>query len=261
MKRLCPGFLPALLPLVIAITAAQSALSPPCFAADPPRRSPSSAKVPEFAEMLWAILRDGANMGPDSGWFHPSESRYEWSWLATRFDQNKDGVVTGDELKGSARLFRALDRDGDGAVTDEDLDWSPRSRYLQGRALARGRFAQMDRNGNGRVTLAEWQQAFEQAANGKKFLTQEDVAALLYPTPAHPRPAASGGKPAGPEGPSRWTLLKGLFTGEIGSSTEGPNLGQEAPPFTLETHDKSRRVSLAQFRGKKPVVLVFGSFT
>ena len=81
--------MPTGLPLVIAITAALIALSPPSFAADPPRRSPSSAKVPEFAEMLWSILIDGANMGPDSGWFHPSESRYEWSWLAARFDRTR----------------------------------------------------------------------------------------------------------------------------------------------------------------------------
>ena len=40
-----------------------------------------------------------------------------------------------------------------------------------------------------------------------------------------------------------------------------PSWGQEAPPFTLETHDKSRRISLADYRGKKPVVLIFGSFT
>ncbi len=261
MKRHYPGYMPTTLPLVIAMTAIMIVCASPGLAADPPLRVPSSAKVPEFAEMLWAILRDGAEMGPDSGWFHPSESRYEWSWLVTRFDRNRDGVVTVDELKGSARLFRALDRDGDGAVTDQDLDWSPHSRYLQERALARGRFAQMDKNGNGRVTLEEWQKAFAQAANGKKFLTQGDVAALLYPPPASPRPAASGGKPAGPEGPSRWTLLKGLFTGEIGSFTEGPSLGREAPPFTLESHDKSRRVSLTDFRGKKPVVLIFGSFT
>ncbi len=231
------------------------------FAADPPRPPASKVKVPEVAEMLWSILVDGANMGPDSGWFHPSESRYEWSWLASRFDRNKDGVVTADELKGSAALFRALDRDGDGAVTVEDLDWSPRSRYLQGRALARGRFAQMDRNGNGRITLAEWEKAFEQAAKGKTFLTQDDVAALLYPPSAPPRRVAKDGKSAGPEGPSRLTLLKGLFSGEIGSSTEGPGLGQDAPAFTLETHDQSRRISLADYRGKKPVVLIFGSFT
>lgn len=258
------GLLLAILSTAILIV---NAVSPPGLAGDAPRRGPSTAKpkpkVPEFLEMLWSILKDGADMGPDSGWFHPSQSRYDWGWLTARFDRDRDGAVSADELKGSARLFRALDRDGDGSVTREDLDWSPRSRYLQARAQARGRFAQMDRNGNGRVTLKEWDRAFEQAAKGKTFLTQDDIAALLYPSPAppRPRPAAAGGKPAGPEGPSRLTLLKGLFTGEIGSYTEGPGVGQEAPAFTLETHDKSKRISLADYRGKKPVVLIFGSFT
>ena len=169
--------------------------------------------MPEFAEMLGAILINGSNMGPNSGWFHPSESRYSWNWLADRFDLNKDGVLTADELKGSAPLFRALDRDADEAVTIEDLDWSPRSRYLQGRAQARGRFSRMDRNGNGRVTLEEWEKSFEQATKGKKFLTPDDLADLLYP--AAP---TRGGKSVALEGPSRATLLKGLFSGEIGSS-------------------------------------------
>jgi hypothetical protein len=228
-------------------------LAPPSFAADPPRPKP---KVPEFAEMLAAILINGSKMGPTSGWFHPSESRYRWSWLAGRFDLSKDGVLTADELKGSAPLFRALDRDGDEAVTSEDLDWSPRSRYLQGRAQARGRFSRMDQNGNGRITLEEWEKSFEQATKGKKFLTQDDLADLLYP--AAP---TKGGKSVASEGPSRITLLKGLFSGEIGSSSEGPRLGQEGPAFSLETHDKARRISLADYRGKKPVVLIFGSFT
>ena len=223
------------------------------FAADPPRPRP---KVPEFAEMLGAILINGSKMSPTSGWFHPSESRYSWSGLARRFDLNKDGLITAEELKGSAPLFRALDRDGDEAVTSEDLDWSPRSLYLQGRAQARGRFARMDQNGNGRVTLEEWEKSFEQATKGKKFLTQDDLADLLYPA-APPKRAKS----IASEGPSRATLLKGLFSGEIGSSSEGPRLGWEAPAFSLETHDKARRISLADYRGKKPVVLIFGSFT
>ena len=184
-----------------------------------------------------------------------------WSWLAARFDRNKDGVVTADELKGSARLFRALDRDGDEAVTSEDLDWSPRSRYLQGRAQARGRFAQMDRNGNGRVTLAEWEKAFEQAANGKTFLTQDDVAALLYP---RPRPEAGGERRE--VRPARRDRRAGRSSRACSPARSGrPPRGRawvrKAPAFTLETHDKSRRISLADYRGKKPVVLIFGSFT
>ncbi|MFO0910858.1 MAG: hypothetical protein U0794_21375 [Isosphaeraceae bacterium] len=229
--------------------------------AEPPPKAKPPVKAPEFAEMFGSILVHGSDMGPYSGWFHPSESRYGWKWVSDRFDRNRDGLLTADELKGSAPLFRSLDRDGDGAVTPEDLDWSPRSNYLQSRAQARGRFARMDRNGNGRVTLEEWEKAFEQAAKGKTFLTLEDVSNLLYPPPAAPPRAAAGGKPAAAEGPSRWTLLKGLFSGEIGCATEGPQLGQEAPGFTLETHDKARKIALADYRWKKPVVLIFGSFT
>ena len=37
--------------------------------------------------------------------------------------------------------------------------------------------------------------------------------------------------------------------------------GDTAPDFDLETVDKQSRVQLSSFRGQKPVVLVFGSYT
>jgi len=37
--------------------------------------------------------------------------------------------------------------------------------------------------------------------------------------------------------------------------------GGPAPDFTLPTHDKKGQVTLSSFRGRKPVVLVFGSYT
>ena len=39
------------------------------------------------------------------------------------------------------------------------------------------------------------------------------------------------------------------------------NVGDTAPDFELPTLDKSARVRLSSFRGSKPVVLVFGSYT
>ena len=222
---------------------------------------PTKAKPPEFLEMLGSILVNGSNMGPNSGWFHPSESRYGWHWLLERLDGNKDGLLTRDELKGPALWFRALDRDGDEAITSEDLDWTPSSRYLQSRSQARGRFARMDTNGNGRITLEEWSKAFEQTTKDKGFLTQEDMATFLYPPSPSRTTSATKGQSRDAQGPSRLTLLKGLFSGEIGSFTEGPNINDQAPDFTLETHDTKRTISLSEFRGKKPVVLIFGSFT
>jgi len=37
--------------------------------------------------------------------------------------------------------------------------------------------------------------------------------------------------------------------------------GMNAPDFTLARQDRSGRVTLSSFRGKKPVVLVFGSYS
>jgi peroxiredoxin len=38
-------------------------------------------------------------------------------------------------------------------------------------------------------------------------------------------------------------------------------VGDAAPDFTLATHDHTSQVTLSSFRGQKPVVLVFGSYT
>ena len=40
-----------------------------------------------------------------------------------------------------------------------------------------------------------------------------------------------------------------------------PKVGEMAPDFELKTSDGKRSVKLSSFRGKQPVVLIFGSFT
>jgi len=43
---------------------------------------------------------------------------------------------------------------------------------------------------------------------------------------------------------------------------EGPKVGAEAPDFKLKTlADAKKEVKLSDFKGKKPVVLIFGSYT
>ncbi len=39
------------------------------------------------------------------------------------------------------------------------------------------------------------------------------------------------------------------------------HVGEMAPDFTLPTVDRKAQVNLASFRGKRPVALVFGSYT
>ena len=40
-----------------------------------------------------------------------------------------------------------------------------------------------------------------------------------------------------------------------------PKVGDSAPTFTLKAHDGKSETSLAEFKGEKPVVLFFGSYT
>jgi len=41
----------------------------------------------------------------------------------------------------------------------------------------------------------------------------------------------------------------------------GPKVGEIAPPFKLKSFDNQSETELASFRGKIPVVLIFGSYT
>lgn len=43
--------------------------------------------------------------------------------------------------------------------------------------------------------------------------------------------------------------------------TDAPEVGQNAPDFALKLLHGEETIKLSDFRGKKPVVLVFGSYT
>jgi hypothetical protein len=211
------------------------------------------AKDSDFALMLRAIL-SGSMMGPGDGWFKPAESRYSWKWLAERFDAKKKGKIKLEDWTGPEALFQRLDRDRNGTISEDDFDWSARSAYVKQMNQANQWLRLVDPNKDQKLTREEWNELFEKVAQGKTYLNADDVRALLNPTP----PQAQFGIP---DIPSKATLLKGLFQGELGSPCEGPKLGDKAPDFTLSTHDGKEFVTLSNFFGKKPIVLIFGSFT
>jgi hypothetical protein len=208
----------------------------------------------EFLQM-WDAILSGSQMGPGDGWFRPGQARFTWARLAARFDKNKDGRVTAEELGGPPELFTALDRDRDGAITAADLDWSDDSPYMRQLGLAQQLIRRGDRNGDRKLSKEEWSKLFDQLAKGSDYLDAEAVRRLLFP-PAPPRSAKSA-----PAGPSKDVLILGLLMGELGSAAEGPKLEALAPDFTLKSPDGKGSVTLGDYRGKKPVVLIFGSFT
>jgi AhpC/TSA family protein/EF hand domain-containing protein len=208
----------------------------------------------EVVEMVSTIIARGGDMGPNDGWFHPSQGRYSWKWLAARYDKNGDGKITEDEFAGPPELFERLDRDHDGKITKADFDWTERSLYVRQLMQAGGMLRALGGDNGGKITPEDWERTFRRLSKGKGFVTPEDLRDLMAPPPRPPS------KEPPPDEPSHLVLLKGLIEGDLGSPFPGPPVGQKAPDFRLKTQDGTREIALSDLRGK-PVVLVFGSFT
>jgi len=218
----------------------------------------------EATRMLVAILR-GLQMDGSNGWFGPATTRYTFDWLAARAGVDpKAKAVPVEKLRGPATLLDRLDRDGDGAVTPFDLDWSDRNPYvMQANAVTR-LFRRADAAGDGKLTKDDLDAFFKAVAKGKESFTADDLRRAMIPR-------GPGGLNAG-DAPTVTMLVRGLFAGEVGSMGEGPAVGDKAPDFALgvaggkETVKLSdllgrKPVVLSDLLGRKPVVLCFGNFT
>lgn len=207
-------------------------------------------RCPEGTRKLWDILTNA----PMPRMFSPGQSRYGWDWLAGRFDADGNGVVSRREFPGPADWFDRLDRNRDGVLAGPDFDWSDRSPLVQRAMMAGQALNQMDGNSNGRISAEEWAEAFAKAAKGKGYLSQEDLQTVLFSS-------RSGHRPGGGFARQLQRLLA-MYRGETSSIFgDAPHVGTQAPDFSLMTDNKKRQIRLSQFRGRRPVVLVFGSFT
>lgn len=225
-------------------------------------RAWTNPRMPEFLEMLLTLLK-GQSMGPGDGWYHDGQTRFGWNWLAARHDLNQDGSITREEFLTTPELFDLLDRNLDDLLEPSDLNWADGA-ARQADSLTSLWFTPMDGNSNGRISREEWDQLYTRLTAGKDYLSPLDLKRFLQkPPPPAPRPqqVPAEGEDSSRRGPSMLTLFKALFEGEIGSWQEGPGIGDDAPDFELEMERGEDRVRLSDFRGKKPVVLIFGSFT
>jgi thiol-disulfide isomerase/thioredoxin len=206
---------------------------------------------PESVRMLIAIAR-GSQMGPGAGWFGPAQNRYSWEWLAKLHDVPLDEEISAEKFHGKPELFQRLDRNKDGHIAADDLDWSDRNPFVQQSYMINRMFRRFDQEGDGRVTREELLAFFDRISNGKESFRSEDLRDALIGGP-------SGFLPG--DAPTPEVLLRGLFRGEVGSLNEGPKVDEPAPDFRLTTQDGSRTIRLSEQLGSKPIVLVFGNFT
>jgi len=211
-----------------------------------------------------------------------------WSYLAATYDKDGDGRIVAQEYSRSAQTFARLDRDHDEALTAADFEGPARMdeviahlvlmRHLRdpagtgppGSEEVAARFARLDRDKDGR-------------------LERRELEAVL----AASRPLPEGGPPEVPKGVHVYDSLlilldrdasRDLALSEIeefraraaekaraaqrAEGAEGsparpraPAVGDPAPDFTLATHDGGALATLSDYRGSKPVALIFGSWT
>lgn len=220
----------------------------------------------EYVTQLLHMTTDPRGGMAGGGWYRPSQSRYDWEWLSRRCDRDGDGSIALDEFGGPREWFEALDKDRDGALTRDDLDWSADSPLTRAGTRARSLFGQIDRDSNGRVTPEEWKRWFDTLGGDRGYLAQDDLVPLFV------EKGARGRGPVTPKSPSvfksRLSVVSSFISGDVGSPSEGPAVNEKAPSFALLDADGKNPVSLSQDRiarsktGRdKPLVLIFGSFT
>lgn len=210
---------------------------------------PAGLHVPEWVIKLREIAFNDAMRGGSSP-LAVSKSRYGWEWLAQRHGIRGTGTLDRTSFQGPKELFERLDRNGDGILEAADFDWSERSPFVQQQAVILSLFNRLNTDGNGEISEQEWQALFKQTAGEQGTLTTDDLRRALF-----------GANRSTVVPPTRLARLLGFFSGELGSFQEGPNPGQPAPDFTLRTEGGKRTIQLSEFRGHKPVVLIFGNFT
>ena len=180
------------------------------------------------------------------------KSRYDWKWLAERFDKNGDGRIARSEVPLAREDFNRLDQTWDGALTDADFEWSPDGQLCRQKETTFALFKSVDANSDGRLSPQELQALIEKQTGEKGYLDERDLEKLIF----LPRVLKTRA-----EYKSRASHVTFQMDDQGRLPTNLPEPGALAPDFELKSPDGDHLVRLSSFRGQKPVVLVFGCLT
>jgi thiol-disulfide isomerase/thioredoxin len=214
-------------------------------------RRPDAAD--EFMSLLFSTRAQ-----PVPNWYGPCRSRYDWAWVSARYDANRDGQVGRKEFSGSEPTWSLLDHDGDGVLTGEDFDWE-NSAWARQENLVQQRFRSIDADNDGRVTAEEWAKVFSSAAGSNGALSVDDFRRTLLNAQTPQQGQNLDRRPMTAK--RRADYIRAILREDAGTISEGPQVGELAPEFTLKTQDGKGPISLSSFRGSRPVVITMGCYT
>ncbi len=192
----------------------------------------SAGHRPEAADEVMRLLFTTTDQ-PVTGFWGPGHSRYDWPWVSTHFDPNRDGKVVRKEFSGPDATWSLLDHDGNGTLTSEDFDWE-NSDWARQEAQAQARFRAVDADNDGRLTTEEWAAAFTKAAGDKGSLSFDEFRNALQPTRSR-RASSAGRQSWAPK--RRFDYLRAILTQDVGTFSEGPQVND------LRLSSRSRRTT------------------
>lgn len=213
-----------------------------------------------------------------------------WAYLAGKYDTDGDGKISAKEHGRGARAFKNLDANDDGSITPEELGPGPvhvlmvrmvamlwfqdddQPKVLSREEFARG-FQAVDANDDGRITSEELARhartnephlksiptpppgmdpflsfALLADKDGDRALSKAEALVLFD---AHAREGTWSMARKGGKRPPKSAARR----------PQGAVVGTLAPDFTLVSPAGGASVTLSSFRGKRPVALIFGSYT
>lgn len=216
------------------------------------REAYKGRSMPEAVRM-YLVIAAGGRMSDSSGWFGPADNRFTWQWLANQHGSSVEKPISMEAFKGAKDCFSVLDRDGNGVISKDDLDWAADNPWVKQSYMINRIFRKIESSGDGLMTQQEWNSYFIRIADGAESLRTEQLRDAWLGKPS------SSFSPG--DAPRKEMLIRGLMAGEIGSLQEGPDLNAAAPDFELRCQDGTGPVRLSSLIGDKPIVLVFGNFT
>ncbi|MCI0742277.1 MAG: EF-hand domain-containing protein [Gemmataceae bacterium] len=171
--------------------------------------------------------------------------------LLERMDKNKDGFLDQSEVPERIKeRFKELDSNNDGKLSRQELEKAaPRLGQEPAPEVAPDAlFRLLDANKDGKLSKEELQNApklLEKLDRNKDGMLDGDE------LKAAPKKKKQQGRPG--------EVITPAAKGE--RLKDKLKAGDEAPDFTLPDPKGTAQLTLSSFRGKKPVVLVFASYT
>ena len=177
-----------------------------------------------------------------------AKKKFDPAQMLKQFDKNNDGFLEPAELPDRMReRFPRMDANGDGKLSRDELE-KVAGRFGQAPSAAPddALFRLLDKNGDGKLSKEELENAAKMLEkldrNKDGMLDREELGEAAKRKLGRPgeiiTPAAKGERIA--------DKLK---------------VGDPAPDFTLPFVNGKGELKLSSFHGKKPVVLIFASYT